>query len=276
MSSRPAWRSAIDPAAGSISRRISTTPRCRAAARSRAPPGRASGSRSSRSSPATSPAQRCRPPLPWSPGSTTSGSSRRGRSCRRGAARISPPVACSRRERSTGSCQEAIHRLDAAEPEALYPALERLFGAVAPPEEGLIAALAARLAELAELAGEPGSTRIVAPLGVGGHVDHRIVRAAAERAFGAALLYYEEFPVHRLEALRAARAPASPDAPGRASASRSRARGGGGTDRRDRLLRFAGESPLPHSRPDRTPGPAACPPGAAASASGAARVRRRR
>ena len=90
--------------------------------------------------------------------------------------------------------QEAIHRLDPGSREALYPSLERLFGAVAPPEEGLVAALAARLAELAELAGEPGSTRIVAPLGVGGHVDHRIVRAAAERAFGASLLYYEEFP----------------------------------------------------------------------------------
>lgn len=90
--------------------------------------------------------------------------------------------------------QEAIHRLDPGSQEALYPSLERLFGAVAPPEEGLVAALAARLAELAELAGEPGSTRIVAPLGVGGHVDHRIVRAAAERAFGASLLYYEEFP----------------------------------------------------------------------------------
>ena len=46
-----------------------------------------------------------RQPLPWSPGSTTSGSSRRGRSCRRGAARISPPAACSRRGRSTGSCR---------------------------------------------------------------------------------------------------------------------------------------------------------------------------
>jgi LmbE family N-acetylglucosaminyl deacetylase len=99
--------------------------------------------------------------------------------------------------------QEAIHRLDPGSREALYPSLERLFGAVAPPEEGLVAALAVRLAELA---GELGSPRIVAPLGVGGHVDHRIVRAAAERAFGASLLYYEEFPyiVWKFFALRRA------------------------------------------------------------------------
>ncbi len=87
--------------------------------------------------------------------------------------------------------QEAIHRLDGRSREALYPSLERLFGNVAPQEEGLIAGLAERLAGLA---GDLGSTRIVAPLGVGGHVDHRIVRAAAERAFGTSLLYYEEFP----------------------------------------------------------------------------------
>ncbi len=87
--------------------------------------------------------------------------------------------------------QEAIHRRPEAGGEALYPTLERLFGEIAPQEEPLVARLAERLA------GIPGAAtcaRVVAPLGVGGHVDHRIVRAAAERAFGAALLYYEEFP----------------------------------------------------------------------------------
>ena len=87
--------------------------------------------------------------------------------------------------------QEAIHRRDSTRGEALYPTLERLFGAVAPQEEELVAALALRFAALP---GPGGGTRVVAPLGVGGHVDHRIVRAAAERAFGPALLYYEEFP----------------------------------------------------------------------------------
>lgn len=90
--------------------------------------------------------------------------------------------------------QEAIHRRDRSQPEhgeSLYPTLERLFGAIASQEEGLVADLAQRFAAI------PGArelARIVAPLGVGGHVDHRIVRAAAERAFGPALLYYEEFP----------------------------------------------------------------------------------
>ena len=99
--------------------------------------------------------------------------------------------------------QEAIHRRDPDRPEALYPSLERLFGAVAAPEEMLVVRLAERFAGL------PGAgeyQRIVAPLGVGGHVDHRLVRAAAERAFGASLLYYEEFPyvVWKLFALRRA------------------------------------------------------------------------
>lgn len=99
--------------------------------------------------------------------------------------------------------QEAIHRRDGVTGEPFYPTLERLFGAVAPQEEALISALALRLAAAA-----PAGTyaRVVAPLGVGGHVDHRIARAAAERAFGAALLYYEEFPyiVWKLFALRRA------------------------------------------------------------------------
>jgi LmbE family N-acetylglucosaminyl deacetylase len=99
--------------------------------------------------------------------------------------------------------QEAIHRRDPARGDALYPSLDRLFGPIAPAEEALVVALAGRLAAL-PAAAEAG--RIVAPLGVGGHVDHRIVRAAAERAFGDDLRYYEEFPyiVWKLWALRRA------------------------------------------------------------------------
>jgi LmbE family N-acetylglucosaminyl deacetylase len=87
--------------------------------------------------------------------------------------------------------QEAIHRRDPGSGEALYPSLKRLFGPVAPQEEALVAGLARRFAELPGL---QATSRIVAPLGVGGHADHRIVRAAAERAFGGLLTYYEEFP----------------------------------------------------------------------------------
>ncbi len=99
--------------------------------------------------------------------------------------------------------QEAIHRRDPDTDAALYPSLESLFGAVATQEEALVADLARRFAALPDL---PATSRIVAPLGVGGHADHRIVRAAAERAFGDRLTYYEEFPyiVWKLFALRRA------------------------------------------------------------------------
>ena len=99
--------------------------------------------------------------------------------------------------------QEAIHRLDPHRGEALYPSLEKLFGEAAPAEEALVDLLARRFSDLPD---RDSRARIVAPLGVGGHVDHRIVRAAAERAFGDRLLYYEEFPyiVWKLFALRRA------------------------------------------------------------------------
>ncbi len=102
--------------------------------------------------------------------------------------------------------QEAIHRLDPQSGAALYPSLEKLFGPVAAAEEELVAELARRFVELPGLTDPRAAARIVAPLGVGGHVDHRIVHRAARRAFGASLLYYEEFPyaVWKFFALRRA------------------------------------------------------------------------
>lgn len=41
--------------------------------------------------------------------------------------------------------------------------------------------------------GLPAQARLVSPMTVGGHMDHRIVRAAAER-LGSDLLYYADFP----------------------------------------------------------------------------------
>jgi LmbE family N-acetylglucosaminyl deacetylase len=98
---------------------------------------------------------------------------------------------------------EAIHRRGPGRGAVLYDDLERLYGPIAPEEDSLVAELAARFATL------PAADRIVAPLGVGGHVDHRIVRAAAERAFGVRLELYEEFPyvIWRWLALRRARGP---------------------------------------------------------------------
>ena len=81
---------------------------------------------------------------------------------------------------------EAPYRLDPAG-SPLYDTLSVLFGEVSHLDDRFVEALAARLAPLA------GRGEILTPLGVGGHVDHRVVRRAAERA-GVAALYYEEFP----------------------------------------------------------------------------------
>lgn len=50
------------------------------------------------------------------------------------------------------------------------------------------------------LAGLPPATRWLVPLGIGGHVDHRLVRAAAERCaprLNTRIDYYEDFPYSR-------------------------------------------------------------------------------
>jgi LmbE family N-acetylglucosaminyl deacetylase len=71
----------------------------------------------------------------------------------------------------------------------LYANEEALWGEIHPEEKGLIEELAGRLAAL-PLAQEG---TVYAPLGVGHHVDHRIVRRAAEVS-KLTLIYYEEFP----------------------------------------------------------------------------------
>ena len=70
-----------------------------------------------------------------------------------------------------------------------YASEEALWGKVHPAEESLATELTTRLASL-PLA--QGGT-IYAPLGVGHHVDHQIVRRIAESR-GQAVVYYEDFP----------------------------------------------------------------------------------
>jgi LmbE family N-acetylglucosaminyl deacetylase len=82
---------------------------------------------------------------------------------------------------------EAPYRLGPAG-DPYYTTLDALF---ASPDPGDAVALAARLD--AALAGLPAARLTLAPLGVGGHVDHRLARAAVERS-GRTLAYYEEFP----------------------------------------------------------------------------------
>lgn len=94
---------------------------------------------------------------------------------------------------------DCIYRLEPATGEALYTSEESLFGAIHPAEYSLVEALAERMASL------PAAGRIVGPLAVGRHVDHQLVRAAAEAWRGAHLYYYEDYPyVQRPGALAAA------------------------------------------------------------------------
>ncbi len=70
----------------------------------------------------------------------------------------------------------------------LYDSEEAIFGPLREEEAGLLARLKAELAPLLVAA-----DAVYAPLGVGGHVDHRLTRMAAEKT-GTPLTYYWEFP----------------------------------------------------------------------------------
>jgi len=82
---------------------------------------------------------------------------------------------------------EAVCRFDESGKE-LYPTHESLFAAVRAEDEKVAEILAGRLAAL------PPAAKVLAPLGAGGHVDHHLVRRAAERIFGERLAYYEDYP----------------------------------------------------------------------------------
>jgi LmbE family N-acetylglucosaminyl deacetylase len=69
----------------------------------------------------------------------------------------------------------------------LYPGPTDMFGAFNPADEGIIDALAEAFVKL------PAAEQIYVPLGVGRHIDHRVVRQAAERVFND-LAYYEDYP----------------------------------------------------------------------------------
>ena len=70
-----------------------------------------------------------------------------------------------------------------------YDGEKALFGEVHPADEELVTELTGRLSALS--LGRGGALYV--PLGVGHHVDHQIVRRAAERC-GCVPVYYEDFP----------------------------------------------------------------------------------
>lgn len=83
---------------------------------------------------------------------------------------------------------DCIYRLHPHDETPLYTSNEDIFGAVHVAELPLIEEIARFMREL------PLSPQIVAPLAAGNHVDHQLVRAAAEYVWGQTLLYYEDYP----------------------------------------------------------------------------------
>lgn len=71
---------------------------------------------------------------------------------------------------------------------ALYQSEEAIFGPLDPAEEGLVKTLSDELKQRL-----PGKVELVCPLALGGHVDHRLVRASAE-LLGLSLWYYADYP----------------------------------------------------------------------------------
>lgn len=125
-------------------------------------------------------------------------------------------AAAQRREEDRASCQamgaghhhfslpDCIYRLgppaSAWEGQALYASEESLWGEVHPAEQALVEWLSNELQ-----ARLPADCQVVSPLGLGGHVDHRLVRRAAEAAqrslaaqrrlpFKRRLWYYADYP----------------------------------------------------------------------------------
>ena len=111
-----------------------------------------------------------------------------------------PSATALRRSEDLRSCQllgaearhfgilDCIYRRDAGSGLHLYASEEALFGELHPLEETLVA----QLAEV--LAGEiPPGAQVVAPLAVGGHVDHRLVQQAAAR-LDLPVWHYADYP----------------------------------------------------------------------------------
>jgi len=83
---------------------------------------------------------------------------------------------------------DCIYRVEPETGAPMYLSDPDIFGAVHPADASRVAEIAARLAAL------PPANRLVAPLTVGQHVDHLLVRQAAEHCFGHRLEFYEDYP----------------------------------------------------------------------------------
>jgi LmbE family N-acetylglucosaminyl deacetylase len=86
------------------------------------------------------------------------------------------------------SLPDCIYRRSPESGESLYNSELELFGEVHPAEAGLVSLLTQELAQMI-----PPRASLVGPLAVGGHADHRLVRAAME-GLGLPAYYYADYP----------------------------------------------------------------------------------
>jgi LmbE family N-acetylglucosaminyl deacetylase len=89
---------------------------------------------------------------------------------------------------------DCIYRRSPEDGSLLYTSQEAIFGPVDLQERGLIVQLRDDLARLL-----PPRSKVVCPLTIGGHVDHRLVRAAAEN-LPRQIWYYADYPYIQMDA----------------------------------------------------------------------------
>jgi LmbE family N-acetylglucosaminyl deacetylase len=89
------------------------------------------------------------------------------------------------------SVPDCIYRTDPATGRPMYLSDADIFGEIHPGDGALLQKIAA---ELRHVAAAHPTAAAVAPLTVGHHVDHQLVRQAAEQVWGERLIYYEDYP----------------------------------------------------------------------------------
>jgi LmbE family N-acetylglucosaminyl deacetylase len=85
---------------------------------------------------------------------------------------------------------DCIYRRGPVEGSFLYPSEEALFGPLHPSEQSLVSQVRG---DLAATLGPGSGQQLVCPLALGGHVDHRLTRAAVE-GLGRPVWYYADYP----------------------------------------------------------------------------------
>lgn len=93
-----------------------------------------------------------------------------------------------------GTIPDCIYRRD-ADGRSYYETWAQITGEIHQADYDLKQQIRRQLAAL--LAPLPPAQQVVAPLAAGNHVDHQLVRQAAEAVLGTKLVYYEDYPYVR-------------------------------------------------------------------------------